>query len=80
MAKRNKVILIGELPKRSKKLVMDEVQNIFGGCGWRNGTCNKNSDCCNSVSSPNSNVETPIDVKCENHQCHWYSDPFDFTV
>jgi hypothetical protein len=80
MAKRNKVILIEELPKRSKNLVIDEVQNIFGGCGWRNGACNKDSDCCNSVSSPGSDSSASINVKCQNHICVWLDNPFDFEI
>ena len=40
------VIKISELPVRSDKLVLNDIKNVFGGCGTQNDKCTKDSDCC----------------------------------
>ena len=40
------VIDVSELPLRPKKLSLEEIAGVYGGCTAVNMACNKNEDCC----------------------------------
>ena len=46
MSERKARIDLTNLPMRPRPLKHDELQNVFGGCSWRNGYCQMDSDCC----------------------------------
>jgi hypothetical protein len=46
MKKRDTIISIPELPKRSKDLSADQIQEMFGGCVEHMGQCGSDSECC----------------------------------
>jgi hypothetical protein len=49
MVKRENVISIGRLPARLKKLSIEDVQSVYGGCAGHLENCTKSSDCCQDM-------------------------------
>jgi hypothetical protein len=43
---KRKIVTISELPERLRKLSIDDISSVYGGCATYHQHCNKNEDCC----------------------------------